>query len=170
LTRRAFVERVGERAARARAELTPFGVCIIDLDHLKKINLSHGLTRGDAVLRGVAERLVRTSNPGDADRAATVIARYDGDTFAALLETGTAPALVRIAERLRLAAGGGVTRVSASAGAAIARLGEPPDEVLLRAEQALYLAKQLGRDRLELSPSPASRRGPAKVVSLQHSA
>jgi PleD family two-component response regulator len=60
--------------------------------------------------------------------------------------------------------------VSASAGAAIARLGEPPDEVLLRAEQALYLAKQLGRDRLELSPSPASRRGPAKVVSLQRSA
>jgi diguanylate cyclase (GGDEF)-like protein len=172
LTRLAFIAQLRARLRAAANVGTPFGICIVDLDHLKRINLSHGLTRGDAALRGVAGQLVRTSHT-DFGESSLTVGRYDGGAFAAIVEVDSLAKLLRAAEAMRFAvaaAGTDDIRLSASVGVALARCGESADDVLLRAEQALFLAKQFGRDRLEISPSPTPPRGPGRVVPLRRRA
>jgi diguanylate cyclase len=146
-----------------------FGVAIVDLDEFKKFNLSHGLTCGDAALRGVAEQLVRTRSARRAD-----IARYDGDAFAILLECSSSRELADSAEALHRAVANFRTsenlRVSASIGVAHTRIGEAAEALLMRAEQALYLAKQFGRNRVEISNSAAPLRVDGAVIPMRRSA
>jgi diguanylate cyclase (GGDEF)-like protein len=172
--RSAFVTRLTARAERALLESTPFGLCIVDFDHFKKINLSHGPTCGDAVLRDVAQRLVRTITAVLPDGAEPLVGRYDGNAFAVLVESQSPQELAAAAEALRHAvmttAPPTGSRITASVGAVQTRIGEGTDALLVRAEQALYLAKQFGRDRVEIGRTPTPLRADGTVLSLRRSA
>ncbi|HZG42185.1 MAG TPA: GGDEF domain-containing protein [Longimicrobium sp.] len=154
--RRAFWER-GERAvhdaARAGAE-RPLVVVVVDIDHFKRINDTHGHAHGDAALRVMAETLRQLVRKSD------VCGRIGGEEFALVLPDTTLDEARTLAERLRegirqrVVAHDGVSfRFTASFGVAALRGGhERLEAVLARADEALYSAKQGGRDRVEFAP------------------
>jgi diguanylate cyclase (GGDEF)-like protein len=137
-------ERELTRAERIDAPVT---VLMIDLDHFKKLNDAHGHPAGDAALKAVADCIT------DALRGYDAVGRFGGEEFVALLaEVGADRAVLiaaRICERIRnlpLSHGGTVT---ASIGAGIGRSGTHDlDELVSVADQALYVAKNAGRDRV----------------------
>jgi diguanylate cyclase (GGDEF)-like protein len=150
--RRALDEHLSARFAEAVRYQRPLSFVLLDIDHFKKVNDNHGHPAGDAVLRGVAEVLA-----GQA-RATDRAARYGGEEMALLLpETDLAGALV-IAERARAAVErashdteSGALSVTASFGVSsvpAAGIGTPA-QLLEAADQALYRAKQGGRNRVE---------------------
>lgn len=173
-SRSKLVASLRARAERALSDGLVFGLVIVDFDHFKKINLSHGPTCGDAVLRDAAQRLVRTISADASSGRDAVTARYDGDAFALLVESRTPRALATAAEIVRQAVAAAAPaadlRLTVSVGAAQTRIGESADALLVRAEQALYLAKQFGRDRIEIARAPTPMRAPATVSALRRSA
>jgi diguanylate cyclase (GGDEF)-like protein len=154
LNRRSLDEQLRARFAEASRYGRSLAFVLIDVDHFKKVNDTHGHPAGDAVLRGVAA--VVAAQARETDRAA----RYGGEEMALLLpETDLAGALV-IAERLRAAVeqsshqtGSAELRVTVSVGVSALVAGGPsaagPEQLLEAADQALYRAKQGGRNRVE---------------------
>ncbi len=139
-----------------------FTVCIIDLDHFKRINDSHGHAVGDDVLRGFSERMRTCARRMDwlgRQEADSTFGRYGGEEFLLVLpHTPLAGALTCI-ERIRrrvlaepMPTSAGPLSVTFSAGLAEHRSNEPVAETLSRADEALYRAKANGRNRTELSP------------------
>ncbi len=167
--RRYFEARCLEEVQAARRSRLPLVCLLLDVDHFKRINDTHGHPAGDAVLRYVA-RLIRAQL-----RGSDVVARYGGEEFVLLLPATPLAAALETAERIRRAIAAQSMpvaeplRISVSIGAA--QLLEEPAELpvatlaaalVQRADQALYAAKQGGRDRVVcLDPGPAS--GPARV-------
>jgi diguanylate cyclase (GGDEF)-like protein len=152
--RRSFVELAERELARARRYNAEVALVLIDLDHFKLVNDRHGHQAGDRVLANTAAILARELRDLD------VIARHGGEEFAMLLpQTGTAGA-VEVAERARrrlaeavVTIDGAAIRITASMGvAAIAGPGATSlDDLLRRADAALYRAKGAGRDRVEVA-------------------
>lgn len=134
----------------AHASGQTLGLILLDLDHFKKINDTHGHLVGDRVLRSFADLLSRSFL-----RADDFVARFGGEEFAVLLFAGGDDVVARLAgtvlERLRnldlpeLAAG---WQLSCSAGYALLRAGEHHEALFQRADGALYRAKNNGRDQL----------------------
>jgi diguanylate cyclase (GGDEF)-like protein len=153
--RRCFDQRLLQEWARARRSQHPLSLLLIDIDHFKKLNDSHGHLVGDECLTQVAQTLRRALNrPGD------LLARYGGEEFVALLpETGDVGA-EQVAERLqrtlRLSAPVAQieNQVTISIGVCTCQPGESGTvQALVEAsDRALYLAKQRGRDRIESLP------------------
>jgi diguanylate cyclase (GGDEF)-like protein len=149
--RRRFVEDLSGALERARPEHRPTAVVLLDVDHFKRINDTHGHAVGDRVLIAVAEALRRTARYDD-------VVRYGGEEFVVVLPDHDADAAAARAEQLRaacaelqLVAGGVRLRVTLSAGVAAApEHGLTPDDLLLTADRALYAAKEAGRDRVGL--------------------
>lgn len=129
-----------------------FGLLYVDIDRFKLINDSLGHIVGDAVLKETSERLATCV------RAPDVVARLAGDEFAVLLEQVQLPETAsKIARRILqslespLSAGGRNLKVSASIGITIVESGDGgADSILHDADQALYRAKERGRNRFEL--------------------
>lgn len=123
-----------------------YGVLLIDLDHFKRINDTHGHRAGDQVLRVVGELLRERA------RSTDVVARYGGEEFALLLRETTREQAVRVARELRIAIRQAdlPVPVTVSAGVASSRDGfsDTPEAVVAAADQALYQAKEAGRDRV----------------------
>ena len=123
---------------------------MIDVDHFKRINDSHGHAAGDAVLRAVAG-LIK-----EALRESDIVARLGGEEFAALLLSADEAKACEIAERMRaacertvLAVDGADIRATISIGVSEWRLDEHTlDDTLRRADRALYNAKHGGRNRV----------------------
>ncbi|HYN97390.1 MAG TPA: GGDEF domain-containing protein [Pilimelia sp.] len=124
----------------ARRTRTPLHVALLDLDRFKQFNDTNGHQAGDEVLRRSAEAWRATLRSGD------VLARYGGEEFAVLITGGSTDDAVRAVDRLRTATPLGQTF---SAGVATWDTVEPPTELLARADDALYAAKQAGRDRVQ---------------------
>jgi diguanylate cyclase (GGDEF)-like protein len=145
LTYQAFQEALEREATRARRYGRPFSVVMVDLDSFKDINDAHGHAVGDATLRCIAQALL------SAARTTDLVGRLGGDEFAALLpETDTSQAPV-VAERFLANARSAKTPVTVTISLGTATWSNPldtPDEVMRRADQALYAAKHDGRDRL----------------------
>ncbi len=121
-----------------------FCVFMCDIDYFKAINDTYGHQEGDRVLREVAERIQQNIRKGD------VLARYGGEEFVIISYTDIRHAL-DYAERLRLSVRFVTVqdqRVSISIGVAEYKQGEPPVDVIKRADDALYQAKQNGRNRV----------------------
>lgn len=150
LNRREFDRLLAEEEERARRFLHPVGLLILDIDHFKAVNDTHGHLAGDAVLREVARRL--EANLRGVDRCA----RYGGEEFIIILpETDAAAAhdaarrFCAVMEAEPMPAGDGLTlRVTVSVGAA----SMPADastaaQLVAAADQALYLAKSRGRNQ-----------------------
>lgn len=153
LNRRALVERLTTEMERALRYDTSVALLLVDLDHFKRVNDTHGHLAGDGVLRGVAELLTEEARSSD------LVARYGGEEFLVVLpETDDAGAAV-LAERMReRVAGhtfrawedGHTLRLTASIGVATfpaARI-ESVEDLFARADAALYRAKAEGRDRV----------------------
>ncbi|NIZ92416.1 diguanylate cyclase [Kineococcus rubinsiae] len=147
--RRRFSEDLSGALERARPEGRPTAVVLLDVDHFKRINDTHGHAVGDRVLIAVAEALRRTARYDD-------VVRYGGEEFVVVLPDHDATAAAARAEQLRaacaelqLVAAGVRLRVTLSAGvAASPEHGSTPDDLLLTADRALYAAKEAGRDRV----------------------
>jgi diguanylate cyclase (GGDEF)-like protein len=146
--RRYFDEFCALLGRRRRAD-DAVGVLMIDIDRFKALNDTHGHATGDEVLRAVGGAIARAVRDDD------VPARYGGEEFAVLLRNPTPSVAVDVGERVRDAVKRldlrpfGVAAVSVSVGVAVAEAAdEPIDDLLDRADRALYRAKRTGRDRV----------------------
>jgi diguanylate cyclase (GGDEF)-like protein len=152
LNRAVFNEQLEREAALARREDTRFAVAMLDIDHFKKFNDTHGHSGGDEALRLVAKAL------RDACRSTDVVTRYGGEEFALILPGVMSSRATDLLERIRRVVAVAPIRlpdrqaavtVTVSVGVAIfPDDGETPAEVLRCADQRLYQAKQQGRDRV----------------------
>lgn len=127
----------------------PIGLMILDLDHFKAINDTHGHDVGDEVLRAVANCLK------DMTRYHDVVARLGGEEFAVVAPNMDNDLLVKLAERIRRAiaamaivSGNVRLKVTTSVGLAIWDGKETADQFYRRADARLYQAKRLGRNRV----------------------
>ncbi|CTQ32085.1 diguanylate cyclase [Jannaschia rubra] len=143
-------------ATRCRAQGIRAGVLLMDIDHFKRVNDTHGHPVGDAVLARVAQVL------RDSLRAEDLVARIGGEEFLAILPDADLAQVRTVAERLRAAVeamavplpGGGTLSVTLSLGAAMLRDADDAGaEVLARVDRALYSAKDDGRNRVRLAES-----------------
>ena len=170
LTRPSFVALLHEQAAHARRTGSVFCVCLVDVDRLRNINDSRGVAAGDEVLVELTDRLRTVLEQPAWHRSEYTLARYDGGALMVLAR----PCSVHQGELLGEALRFGVAekqlteRVSAtvSIGVAQHRIGESIDSLLARTERTLHLAKQFGRDRVEVSITPPNRTDRAKVVGI----
>ena len=136
--RRVFMARLRRMSAEAESRGTPFSVAILDLDHFKRYNDSHGHDAGDRLLEATALEWQ------DAIRQRDVLARIGGEEFGLLVQGGVTEGRT-VADRLLAAVPHGQT---ASAGVAECLPDEDPAEAMRRADQALYAAKEAGRARV----------------------
>jgi diguanylate cyclase (GGDEF)-like protein/PAS domain S-box-containing protein len=137
--RRTLDERLPREMSRARRARTPLCLAIIDIDYFKAYNDAHGHPAGDIMLRDCAVAW-------DAElRGEDTIVRYGGEEFLVLLPDCTLEQAAGTVERLRSATVDGQT---CSAGLACWDFAESAEDLLDRADTALYAAKDSGRDRL----------------------
>ncbi|MBX3131836.1 MAG: diguanylate cyclase [Gemmatimonadaceae bacterium] len=151
--RRAFFDDAETAIAASRRRDQPVSVAVLDLDHFKAVNDTHGHAAGDVVLREAAQRIA------DSVREEVLVGRYGGEEFVMLLPfTTPAQALVAL-ERIRKAVsqdpivvpdGGPIVQLTLSAGIASLDEGMPIPVAIDRADKAMYRAKNLGRDRVEV--------------------
>ena len=130
----------------------PMALALCDLDRFKNVNDEHGHLAGDDVLRMVAMLLSSATRAGDA------VVRYGGEEFLLVLPGADLANAAIVAERARellesreIDAGSTSVRVTGSFGVAERRAGEQRISVLARADEALYRAKQAGRNRIVLA-------------------
>jgi diguanylate cyclase (GGDEF)-like protein len=137
------------KAALARASKTgqPLAVVMADLDHFKAVNDTHGHLVGDKVLREVAARIKAALREFD------VVGRYGGEEFVVLLENTSSHTAHQIADRMRVRIGSTPVHIAnksldltISQGLAVREDGDDSQSLLRKADQAMYKAKQAGRN------------------------
>lgn len=150
--RAAWSERVEREMLEWQAHGGHLAMAILDLDHFKRINDSYGHLAGDKVLKIVADQLRKRLRSHD------FIARFGGEEFVLLLPQTSPAAAAQIAEMLRATVEacpfhfkGERVVITTSIGLGAFRPGERGDQVLKRADAALYRAKESGRNRVELA-------------------
>ncbi len=155
--RRQFDEALDTEWRRAYRNDTSLALVMLDLDEFKRFNDAYGHQRGDECLRQVANTL-----RDGLRRAGDLVARYGGEEFVAILPECDIPGALRFAESVRAAVqelaiphkASPVARIvtmSAGVSAASPRRDAYPDELIARADQALYLAKGAGKNRVEFA-------------------
>jgi diguanylate cyclase (GGDEF)-like protein len=153
--RAAALDALRRELSRARRDAGPCSVMMVDLDHFKHVNDTHGHPAGDAVLREVVRRLGRALRPYD------LLARYGGEEFIVVLPGCPAPGAAVVAERLRAVVastpvdlGAAQLAVTCSVGLATMTEGATAEVLVKRADDALYAAKRAGRNRAEVWAEP----------------
>lgn len=136
----------------ARVHGRPLAVLFMDLDHFKQLNDRHGHQAGDMVLR-ISAACMRAEL-----RSQDLIGRYGGEEFLVALPDMEQVAALRVAERLRMAIAGldmsviaSNLRQTISIGVVMYHDDETVDELIARADAAMYQAKEQGRDRVALA-------------------
>jgi two-component system cell cycle response regulator len=153
--RRYFERRLREESAHAKRHKKPFSIVVVDLDHFKLVNDTYGHEDGDRVLCHVAELI------GGALREDDIACRYGGEEFVVLLRATPGTMARVVANRVRTAVSGKAIRlgetqeerhVTLSGGVAAAdeRNDYNVDQIVDRADRALYRAKRGGRNRVEM--------------------
>lgn len=139
--RRTLEERMALEIAAARRSRRPLSLAFIDLDHFKSVNDRDGHAAGDRLITESGEAWRRQL------RAADLLARVGGEEFVALLPDCGSEEAREIGERLR---NGTPPRVTSSVGLAVWDGSESAEELLRRADRAMFAAKAAGRDRVVL--------------------
>lgn len=161
-SRRAFFRFAEREHARARRRGSGLGLLLVDVDHFKRINDTHGHGVGDQVLRDLVQ------HAGEVIRKIDYCARLGGEEFAVLLPDANLETAEAVAERLRAALDRALhlapstIRVSYTVSIGVAMLGEEETlaSLMTRADTALYAAKAGGRNRVVTAAAlPAPRRG-----------
>jgi len=150
--RRAFMRRLEDEVARVQRYGFPLSFALMDLDHFKGINDEYGHAAGDEVLRVYSKNILSVFRHHD------MVARYGGEEFAVLLPNTDADGAIRALNKVRRRASetrwqsnGTISQVPTfSAGVSLFKPGESASAFIERADKALYRAKRLGRDRIEL--------------------
>jgi diguanylate cyclase (GGDEF)-like protein len=170
LTRPAFLRELIEQAQTASRSGNAFCLLLLDIDHLQNINDCHGVAAGDDVLVGLAERCRRVIAEPAWHRSEYKLGRFDGGALMLLARPCASSQAEMLAEALRFAVAekpiGDHISATISVGVAQFRIGESTDELLARTERVLHVAKQFGRDRVEVASTPHHRVERAKVVGL----
>jgi len=151
--RRAFMRRLEDEVARVQRYGYPLSLILLDMDRFKTINDTYGHPAGDEVLRNFASNILTIFRHHD------MVARYGGEEFAVVLpntdQHGALRALQKVQQRIAAHPYhyNGETRPmpTFSAGISLYRPGETPGNLIERADKALYEAKRLGRNRIELA-------------------
>jgi diguanylate cyclase (GGDEF)-like protein len=149
--RRSFDAGLARELAGIRRHGRPVSLCLLDVDHFKRYNDTHGHLAGDQALVLVAS-VLRSEL-----RGLDLAARYGGEEFVLLLPDTDLDAAAGVAERIRsavadLPAPG--SPLTVSIGVAAATEGCFPDALIATADEALYAAKEGGRNRVETADSP----------------
>jgi diguanylate cyclase (GGDEF)-like protein len=137
--RRAWSAELPVAIERARRDQAALSIALLDLDHFKRFNDEYGHQAGDRLLK------TATAAWSAQLRAVDQLARYGGEEFIALLPGATAELATGVLERLRAVRPAGQTF---SAGVATWDGNETSEELIARADRALYQAKDAGRDRI----------------------
>lgn len=158
--RKLFDEEIRIGAAEAMDRGQPLTLLMIDIDHFKAFNDSHGHQVGDQVLRFVA-RILKSCVRGE-----DLTARYGGEEFSIVLPNTTLENGAKVGEHVRTqvskkavinrATGKSLGTITVSVGAAEFQPGESVESLIERADEALYLAKHNGRNRVEMGISDAT--------------
>jgi diguanylate cyclase (GGDEF)-like protein len=145
------VELLKEETVRAQRFNHPVSLLMLDIDHFKHVNDTHGHGAGDVVLKGLSDLLMKQV------RAVDRVCRYGGEEFTVILPETDAALAMQIAERMRAEVerqpfdiGGGKTiGITVSIGVATyPQHLDSPEEVIKAADVALYAAKRAGRNRV----------------------
>lgn len=179
--RRAFIDWATREVLRCARYSDHFCVMLLDVDHFKQVNDRYGHAAGDAVLAAVSRLM------GSVVRSCDVVARWGGEEFVVALPSTTLDGATLVAERIRAALevhpiadpnGGQVLSVTASFGVAELEAGESLEQLVDRADRAMYAAKSAGRNRVlataqlgpalhSISPQSSPQSSPmASVVSM----
>jgi diguanylate cyclase (GGDEF)-like protein len=136
----------------ARRHMQPLSLLMLDIDHFKQINDTHGHGAGDDVLKAVAASIKNQLRNVD------MVFRYGGEEFLILLSNTSREAAALVGERLRCAAqtedypaDGCTVELTVSLGCSTLLPGESAESLLRRADSALYVAKREGRNRLTMA-------------------
>jgi len=148
LNRGAIVKLLDAELARARRENAALSVGMLDIDHFKRVNDTYGHAAGDDVLREVVRRAQTVLRPYDH------LGRFGGEEFLVIIPGVEGPEALEILERIRavvsaapIGVQGQELTVTVSLGGATST-GEPAEQLLVRADDTLYAAKEQGRDRV----------------------
>lgn len=151
--RRYLFSRLEEEIARAHRYGLALSILLIDIDHFKQINDNHGHQTGDTVLHEIGTLILAQSRPSD------IVARYGGEEILLIATNTYVDAAFTLAERLRKAVGtakilsarGASIQITASIGLTSLLLADDVGALISRADQALYEAKNGGRNRVCVS-------------------
>ena len=150
--RRYFYENMNEYVAYAEEHMEPYVVAMLDIDHFKKINDTHGHNNGDKVLKTLAKKLIDETKGDD------LIARFGGEEFCVILKNISNEDAVKFFVNLRANIANCKVQLkkeqisfTVSIGVAFSRSDYRLDELLELADEALYRAKENGRNRVEIA-------------------
>lgn len=150
--RRAFIRRLDDEVSRVKRYGFPLSLVLVDIDNFKQVNDKYGHAAGDKVLRVYAEEVLSIFRHHD------MIARYGGEEFAVLLPNTDLDGVLRALDKVKSSVphvkciinGKSIPAPTFSAGVAEYRAPESPSQLIERADHALYRAKRLGRNRIEV--------------------
>lgn len=152
MNRGATMARLYEEVARTKREGSTLALGVMDIDHFKRVNDIYGHAVGDQVLREVVRRLTVAVRPYDG------LGRIGGEEFLVLIPGAARENARAVLERARQVVCATPVNhadrqvdVTVSLGGTTTRGDEPEDQVLIRADEALYRAKELGRNRVEMT-------------------
>jgi diguanylate cyclase (GGDEF)-like protein len=158
--RRAFDRALDHELHRAARTDGRLSVVLLDIDHFKQLNDSHGHVVGDSVLRQIAHALQMCGREYD------TIARYGGEEFAAVLPGCSSGLALQVADRLRLAIQDAATDVTVTASAGVATYpfdGIDVGGLLSAADRALYASKRAGRNQVRSAEQVRASDAPVQV-------
>ena len=151
--RRAILDALEREHIRCGRQNTPLGAIMVDVDHFKSINDTYGHPAGDEVLREVGRRLKNSLRPYDK------IGRYGGEEFLMISPGCDQESVAMVAERIRAAIANEPIKLQTGTISVTASLGavnhcpadiRPVTDLIQSADQALYRAKEKGRNRVEI--------------------
>ncbi|MDA8135584.1 MAG: GGDEF domain-containing protein [Desulfobacteraceae bacterium] len=150
--KRGFEKRFELERIRAKQNELPFSIIMVDIDYFKRVNDTYGHLVGDSLLKSIANLLKSHLRKND------IASRYGGEEFLILLPETALDGATAVAQKIKdtLArkewklkeTGESMGRVTVSMGIALYRLNEPEEALIKRADDALYIAKNNGRDRI----------------------
>ena len=150
--RRYFYDDMNEYVAYAEERAEPYAVAMLDIDHFKQINDTYGHDGGDRALKTLAKKLIDETKNGD------LVARFGGEEFCIVLKNVSNEEAVKFFVNLRASIANCKVRLkkeqikfTVSIGVAFSRSDYRLDELLELADEALYRAKENGRNRVEIA-------------------
>jgi diguanylate cyclase (GGDEF)-like protein len=168
-TKRHFVNQLAHHAAIAQRSEEPLALIMVDVDHFKRVNDTYGHLTGDMVLKEVAKIL------RDSIRASNEAYRYGGEELGVLCPGTSAEQAAQLAERLRKkveakSIQGETKKLSVTASFGVAEWAadmKAPEDLVSRADEALYVAKKSGRNQVQTWKAGALEAVRAKEASVK---